>query len=106
MDEKTKWELIDPEGVVNIKPFSPNPHPDTLDSKTVLLRWNGKHNGDLFLERIAELLNEKVRDIKIIKSWDIAPETKMTTTSQKQSKEFAKKLSLAEPDLVIGAQGD
>jgi hypothetical protein len=106
MDKKTKWELVDPEGVVNVKPFLPNPHPKTLQGKTVLLRWNGKHNGNLFLARIAELLNENVKDIKVINSWDIAPQTMMISTSQNQSKEFADKLSIVNPDLVIGAQGD
>jgi hypothetical protein len=35
-----------------------NPHPFTLEGKTVVLRWNGKYNGDNFLNRIAELLND------------------------------------------------
>jgi hypothetical protein len=106
MEERVRWELVNPEGVVNVEPFSLNPHPETLSGKTVLLRWNGKHNGDIFLDRIAELLVENVGDIKIIKSWEVAPETKATSLHPDTSKEFAKKLADYKPNIVIGAQGD
>src|SRR5512139_4029367 len=69
------WELLNPEGVIKIEPMEINPHPTTLEGKTVLLRWNGKHNGDKFLDRVAELLRQKVKGINIIYSWEFAPET-------------------------------
>ena len=62
-----RWEVLNPEGVIKIEPMEINPHPSTLEGKTVLLRWNGKHNGDKFLDRVAELLAQKVKDINIIK---------------------------------------
>jgi hypothetical protein len=104
---RQKWELLNPEGVVKIEAMKINPHPPTLIGKTVMLRWNGKHNGDKFLERVGELLKEKVKDVRVIKSWEIAPETvDPITGSQERSEEFAKKIAAFKPDIVIGAQSD
>ena len=101
------WEVINPEGVVRIEPMKINPHPDTLQGKTVLLRWNGKHNGDRFLKRIGELLAENVKNIRIIRSWAAAPETADPITgSQERSEGFAKILAGLKPDIVIGGQAD
>jgi hypothetical protein len=101
------WEILNPEGVIKIEPMEINPHPSTLEGKTVLLRWNGKHNGDKFLDRVAELLAQRVKDIKIIKSWEVAPETvDPITGSQERSMELMKKLAAFKPDLVIGSQAD
>ncbi len=57
---RQKWELLNPEGVVKIDPMKITPHPSTLEGKTVMLRWNGKHNGDKFLERVGELLRNSM----------------------------------------------
>ncbi len=102
-----EWEILNPEGVIKIEPMEINPHPSTLEGKTVLLRWNGKHNGDKFLDRLAELLAQRVKGIKIIKSWEVAPETvDPISGSQERSMELMKKLAAFKPDLVIGSQAD
>jgi len=102
-----KWEILNPEGAIKIEAMEINPHPSTLEGKTVLLRWNGKHNGDKFLDRVAELLAQKVKDIKIIKSWEVAPETvEPISGSQERSMELMKKLAAFKPDLVIASQAD
>jgi hypothetical protein len=104
---RQKWEISDPEGVIKIEPMTINPHPSTLEGKTVMLRWNGKHNGDKFLDRVGELLVEKVKGIKIIKSWEVAPETvDPITGSQERSEQFARTIAKFKPNLVIGAQSD
>jgi len=104
---KQKWEVLNPEGVIKIEPVKITPHPPTLEGKTVMLRWNGKHNGNHFLNRIGELLLEEVKDIKIIKSWEVAPETvDPISGSHERSGEFAKRIAQFKPDLVIAAQSD
>jgi hypothetical protein len=106
-ETKQKWEILNPEGVVKIEPMKINPHPSTLDGKTVMLRWNGKHNGDQFLSRVGELLKEKVKDVRIIKSWEVAPETvDPIAGSHERSQEFARAIAKFKPDIVIGAQSD
>ncbi len=101
------WELINPEGVIKIEPMKLNPHPPRLEGKTIMLRSNGKHNGDKFLIRVGELLKDKVKGLKIIYSWEVAPETvDPITGSHERSKRFAQKLASFKPDLVIGSQAD
>ena len=100
-------EIINPEGVIKIQEMKINPHPSTLEGKTVMLRWNGKHNGDKFLDRVAELFAVKAKDIKVIKSWEVAPETvDPISGSQERSLDLMKKLAAFKPDLVIGSQAD
>jgi len=102
-----EWEFINPEGVIKIEPMKLNPHPSRLEGKTIMLRSNGKHNGDKFLIRVGELLKDKVKDIKIIYSWEVAPETvDPITGSYERSKKFAQKLASFKPDLVIASQAD
>jgi hypothetical protein len=102
-----EWELINPEGVVKVVPLKLNLHPPRLEGKTILLRSNGKHNSDKFLIRVGELLKEKSKGLKIIYSWEVAPETvDPITGSRERSKKFAEKLASFKPDLVIASQAD
>jgi ABC-type Fe3+-hydroxamate transport system substrate-binding protein len=101
-----EWEMVNPEGVVKLEPMEINPHPSSLEGKTVVLRANGKHNSDNFQARIAELLQKEVKGIKIIKSWEAVPETFRSSQNPDLSKEFAKKIAALKPDLVIGSQCD
>jgi hypothetical protein len=100
------WDLMNPEGVVKTEPMKVNPHPTTLVGKTVVIRANGKHNADNFLNRIAELLQKEVKDIKLIKLWEVAPETNTISQNPDLSKQFAEKIASFKPDLVIGSQCD
>ncbi|MFC1933975.1 hypothetical protein ACFLUK_02010 [Chloroflexota bacterium] len=105
MSEQTIWELANPEGTVQLQPFVTKPHCQTLENKTVLFYWNGKHNGDVFLNKIAELLTEKVEGVKIIRGWEVTPEI-ARGLNQGASKEAVSKLTALKPDIVIGAQAD
>ena len=106
MENQTERQLVNPEGVVNVASFKMNPRLETLEGKTVLLRWNGKHNGDVLLNMIAELLKENVKGVKFIKSWEVAPETATSSASTTFSQEFVKKLAEYKPDIAIGSQAD
>ena len=100
------WELVNPEGVVKIEPMKTNPHPKSLEGKTILLRWNGKHNGDNFLTRIGELLTENVKGVKIVKSWEVAPWTAIIAGNPDKSKQIVDTLAKEKPDIVIASQCD
>ncbi|MGA3127912.1 MAG: hypothetical protein ABSD13_14475 [Candidatus Korobacteraceae bacterium] len=105
-DTSQQYEIVNPESVVKIAPMDVNSHPSTLEGKTVVLRANEKHNADNVLEKVAELLTEKVKEIKIIKAWEVLPETRDNSQGPERSKQFAQKLAALKPDLVIGSQGD
>lgn len=106
MKNDLDWILVNPEGVAQVEQSTVNPHPEDLHGKTVVLRWNGKHNGDIFLNHLAELMTERLRDVKIIKAWEAYPPSKMANQDSEVSKETAKRLSDWKPDIVIGSQGD
>jgi hypothetical protein len=104
--EQMIWDLVNPEGTTNLKPFVVKAHHQTLENKTVMLHWNGKQNGDLFLSKIGELLVEKEKGVKIIKDWEVLPQLNALSGSQNVSKEKVSKLAVYKPDIVIGSQGD
>jgi len=99
-------KLINPEGVVNIEPMKVTPHPASLEGKTVVLQWNGKQNGDNFMNQIATLLNENVKNVKIIKAWQDAPEVKIISQNPEKSRQLAQRIAAFKPDLVIAGQAD
>ena len=101
-----KWQLVNPEGVVVVEPVEGNPHPSSLEGKTVALYWNGKHNGNNFLDRVAELLTEQVKGIQLVKIYEKHPETATISGSPEKSQAKAQTIAQYKPDLVISSQCD
>ena len=66
-------------------PMKMNPHPASLEGKTVVLRWNGKFNGDKLLDRVAERLTQQVPGVKIVKLWTVDPATANTSENHEKS---------------------
>lgn len=100
------YELVNPEGIIQSEESKLNRHPPSLEGKTILLHWNGKHNGDVFLHRLSELFLEKVKGIRVIKAWELLPDSRQITQNPERSREIARKLAAQKPDIVISAQGD
>ncbi len=88
-------------GIVKI-----NTHPASLDGKTVVLRWNGKPNGDKFLNRFGEIMIQRVKNVKIVKIWEIDKSTANTSKTLDVSKAVAAKIAAYKPAIVIASQGD
>ena len=78
----------------------------TLEGKTIVLRWNGKHNGDNFLNRIAELLKEKVPSAKVIKLYEVDKSTNKISGNLAESARIAQVIKGMKADIVIAAQTD
>jgi hypothetical protein len=101
-----QWDLVNPEGVIEIKTMELAPRITSLEDKTIVLRWNGKHNGNNFLDRVAELLAQQVRAKKVIKFYETDPATNVISGSYAASAEIAKKIAALKPDIVIASQCD
>jgi hypothetical protein len=104
---EAKKQYIDvycPTGAVITKEYSDTAsRVSTLGGRRVGLLWNGKPNGDIFLDRIAEILEKKYEDIEIIKFWKVDPEH--TAFSNKYSEETLDRIAKS-ADVVIASQGD
>jgi len=100
------WEVINPAGAIEFKTAKPAPRLATLEGKTILLRWNFKHNGNHYLDRISELLAEKVPSAKVVKVYEIDKSTINQSGSIEDSSRVARVIADFNPDLVIGAHGD
>jgi hypothetical protein len=101
-----QWEFLNPAGVVKVTPINLAQRIDKLEGKTVALKWNGKPNGNIFLDRIAELLKEKVPSAKIVKIYELEPTTVPQSATMDVADQKAKLIVKYKPDIVIGAQCD
>jgi hypothetical protein len=105
--ERTQeWVVINPAGMVEIKQVQLAPRITTLEGKTIVLRWNDKHNGNNFLDRVAELLKEKVPSAKVIKLYEIDKSTIKISGSVAESARIAQVIKGLHADIVIAAQSD
>jgi hypothetical protein len=96
------WELVNPAGAFKIIPLELAPRLSTLEGKTIALRWNAKPGGDLYLDRIAELLAQQVPTAKVIKLYAIDP----STINVLEGAALAKQIATYKPDIVISSQAD
>jgi hypothetical protein len=101
-----QWEVLDPSGVIEVKYAKPAPRLSTLDGKTIVLHWNSKNNGNLFLDRVAELLKEKAPKAKVIKLYEVDPSTNKIAGSLAESTRIANIIKDMKADLVIGSSAD
>ena len=92
--------------IPKVGPIKFNLRPSSLQGKTVVLRWNGKYNGDNFLNRISELLNDRVKGVKFIKIWEADRDTAVISDSLEKSEKIAAEIAGKKPDLVVAAQAD
>jgi len=89
-----------------------NRHPSSLEGKTVVLRWNGKPNGDILLNYLGELLvQEGVANV--IKLWEVDPDSAMISGKEnvidlgmEGSERFAEEAADLGADLGIASQAD
>ncbi len=94
------------EKVPKVGPVKINAHPANLEGKTVLLRWNEKMNGDKYLTRVGELLAQQVKNVRIIKLWELDKSTAAISKDLQASEQVAATIARLKPDLVIAAQAD
>lgn len=100
------WELVNPAGVIKVTPIKMAARINSLEGKTVGLKWNQKPNGNIFLDRIAELLKEKVPGVKIVKIYEVEPTTIPQSANLDVADQKAKLIAKYKPDIVIGSQCD
>ena len=105
-EKEQVWEVLNPSGSIEIKTATPAPRLTTLEGKTVLLRWNFKHNGTHYLDRIAEHLREKVPSAKVVKLYEMDRSTISQSGSLEDSARLAGVIAGFKPDLVISAHAD
>jgi hypothetical protein len=89
-----------------IGPVAFNVHPDSLEGKTVVLRWNGKYNGDILLTKVGDLLSRKVKDLKVVKMWETDKTTAVISDGLDNSLVITKKIVDLKPAIVIASQAD
>jgi len=100
------WELVNPAGVIKTTPIKMAARINSLEGKTIALKWNQKPNGQIFLDRVAELLKEQVPGVKIVKMYEVEPTTIPQSANMDVADRKAKLIAKYKPDLVIGSQCD
>ena len=81
-------------GTVIVTPI--NPRPSTLDGKTIALLWSGTHGGDVALNRVGEMLQERFENIS----------TRFYAGAGYPAPPEVLKQAAAECDVVVGATAD
>lgn len=107
-EQPQEWELINPAGVIEKITVAPAKRITSLDGKTVALRWNGKNNGDVVLNRVAELLQKQFPTVKVIKTYETMADQNVSKISatQDESMRITKAVASVRPDIVIASQAD
>ena len=78
--------------------YDPAPWPSDLAGKRVILRWNGKHNGDLLLDYLHSLLSRAFPDTEFIKAYETDPTLSGISKDLPESEATARALLELRPD--------
>ena len=105
MEKPQEWELVNPSGVIKQAQVAPAKRITSLEGKTIALRWNGKNNGNVVLDRLAELINKSYPSAKVVKTYTDKSLNTISGTPA-NSERIAKAVAAMKPDLVIASQGD
>ncbi len=104
-EKAQEWELVNPSGVIRQSAIDPATRIDALEGKTIALRWNGKNNGNVVLDRLADLLSKKYPTVRIVKTYEDASLNTISGTPA-ISENITKAVAAVKPDLVIASQAD
>ena len=101
-----EWELVNPAGVIKLAQIEPAARISSLDGKTVALRWNGKNNGDVVLDHLADRLAKDYPTAKLVKVYEKDRSTIGISGAASESDRMTKSIQGMKPDLVIASQCD
>lgn len=101
-----EWDLIIPTGVIEKAVSKPAPRISTLEGKTIALRWNGKHNGNVVLDHLAELIVKKYPTAKIVKTYETDQSFNKISGSEAEADRITKAIAGVKPDILIASQAD
>ena len=105
MEKPQERELVNPSGVIKQAQVEPAKRITALEGKTIALRWNGKNNGNVVLDHLAELINKRYPSAKVVKTYTDKSLNTISGTPA-NSERIAKAVAAVKPDLVIASQGD
>ncbi len=105
-EQPQEWELVTPAGVIEKAAIDPATRITSFEGKTVALRWNGKHNGNIVLDRVGELLLKKYPSVKLVKIYEKDATLSRISGTAAESQRFADVVASVKPDLVIASQCD
>ena len=105
-NQAVNWDLVNPSGEIERYAVPPADRISSLEGKTIVLRWNGKNNGDVALNRLGELLQKKYPAVKIVKSYETDPSINIISASAQNSQRITDYIKTLKPDLVIGSTAD
>ena len=105
-EQPQEWELLQPMGVIQQSSVQPAKPLTSLEGKTIALRWNGKNNGDVVLNHLAELLAKDYPSAKLIKVYEKDISTIGISGANSESDRMTKSIAGMKPDLVIASQCD
>ena len=97
-EKPQEWELVNPAGIIEKASVDP--------AKRIASRWNSKHNGDVVLNRLAELLAKKYPSATIVKTYETDKSLNAISGTAAESERIAKAVASVKPDLVIASQCD
>ncbi len=106
MEKPQEWELVNPAGIVEKAFIAPADRITDLEGKTVVLRWNGKHNGNILLDKLAVKLSEQYPNTKVVKAYVEDGTLNGISGNAAESERVAKALQAMRPDIVIASQCD
>src|SRR5262245_47906799 len=66
-DMMPRLDVLNPVAEVEHRTVTPASRPSSLEGKTVGLIWNMKAGGDIALNRITELMGERIRGVRIVR---------------------------------------
>jgi len=99
---KQDFTLLSPVADVQVEQFEIADRFPDLNGKTIGLFWNGKPNGDIFLDEVGNKLKARFTVSRIVKLWKIRQETR---TQYGNSMDNLKSMA-QNADLIIGASAD
>ena len=99
-EKPQEWELVNPAGIIEKASVDPAKRIASLDGKTIALRWNSKHNGDVVL------LAKKYPSATIVKTYETDKSLNAISGTAAESERIAKAVASVKPDLVIASQCD
>ncbi len=100
--DRQEWKVLNPVADVDIEKRAGATRLADFSGKRIGLWWNGKPNGDIFLDELARQLESRHRGMTAVRMWEIDPATTTFYGAPRASLEFMAKSA----DLVIGALAD